>query len=278
MLNINDENQVPPKSLEGESAPNQFGVRDGDGITRDPCRVIFPILSHVNEEYKFIGTGFFIGQPGLFISAKHVLADVLNEDGKPKGDLYISQILPDSTSLLRPIHRFYTNGIDDIAVGICFQMKNNSDGSDLKNTQLKLTTEVPEIKSQVVTFAYPNTLKINGNIDNQSFVFYPNFYSGTLEEYYPCGRDKVLLPGESFRTSIYLHPGSSGGPVFDNKGRVFAINTSSQDIKNISFVSSIKAILDIVIDDVNLMAGGPTFSLSIRELTKMGHLFVSGPI
>jgi hypothetical protein len=130
----------------------------------------------------------------------------------------------------------------------------------------------PDLNSRVVTFAYPkHSNRIINNV--QLIDVRPTFYDGDITEYFPAGRDRVLLPAPCYRTSIIIHGGASGGPVFSRSGGVFGLNSTGIDGTDISFVSRINEILELVVDDVQ-MGTEPPRSVPVAEIARAGHIIV----
>lgn len=78
-----------------------------------------------------------------------------------------------------------------------------------------------------------------------------------------------MLPGNVYETSITIKGGASGGPVYDENGNVFGVNSTGIDGTNISYVSSIGDILDLAVCDLSLSDGSRRATMTIREL--IGH-------
>jgi hypothetical protein len=142
------------------------------------------------------------------------------------------------------------------------------------NPVLTLDMGVPAIGTRVVTYAYPKHSNIIGK-DFQKIHFKPTWYDGYLQEYFPDGRDKTMLPGPCYRTSIHMHGGASGGPVFSPNGLVFGINSTGFSDTDISYVSRVSDIQHLVIHDVS-MGGSPPGPVRISELVRAGHIVVKG--
>jgi hypothetical protein len=178
----------------------------------------------------------------------------------------------DGTYFIRPILRCALHPVADVAVGVCAPMAHNLDGTPLTNKIVTLTTVRPELQSPIFTYAYPKyaTKVIDGV---QAINFVPTYYDGNIVEDLPNGRDRVLLPGPCYRTNIAIHHGASGGPVFSPSRSAFALNSTGFDGTDDSYVSSIKPIFDLRIDDV-VMNDQPAQSVPIIEMARAGHIVV----
>jgi hypothetical protein len=122
----------------------------------------------------------------------------------------------------------------------------------------------------VSTYAYPKT-DIQPGMP-QVVRFEPAFFDGVLIEHHPHGRDKVVLPGPCFRTSMVIHGGASGGPVIGGDGTVFAVNSTGFDDDEISYVSCISEVLDLAITDVALPGSSTPRTTTLRELRDLGFV------
>jgi hypothetical protein len=164
----------------------------------------------------------------------------------------------------------------DVAVGVAAPMKSETMGV-LTNKILTLTLDLPRIDTLVVTFAYPKHENvITETVQRINFV--PTCYDGDIKEYYPTRRDSVLLPAPCYRTSIVIHDGASGGPVFSPSGSVFGINSTGFDGTEISFVSRVHEIFSLTIDDVAMKEGAPPRSVSVLELALAGFIVIKPPL
>jgi hypothetical protein len=123
----------------------------------------------------------------------------------------------------------------------------------------------PVVGTAAATFAYPDTVFSVKN-GQPHLALNPHYYAGQIEEDYPLRRDQ-RMPFPCFRTSIHLHGGASGGPVFDPAtGVVFGVNSSSfAGFTDVSFVAKIGPVLDLPVPGM-LVEGGVPRALSLREL------------
>jgi hypothetical protein len=239
---------MKPKQLSGSAQMGTIGAMDGDGNIADLSHVVFPILRQTSDlNFHLVGTGFFVADNGIFVTAKHVLMDVFDQSGNQTHPIVLIQFLG-GKYFIRNILRCTSHETADISVGIAAQMKHNTTGAPLTNKILRLTQRIPPIKEQVCTYAYPKTV-IKHDV-KQELHFYPDFFEGTIEEHYLQGRDSVLMPGPCMQTSMYIHGGASGGPVFDSAGKVCGINSTGFENSNLSFVTPISTIENLLLSEI----------------------------
>lgn len=253
---------MEPKNLKGAVSKGKIGARDGDGNIVDPDVAIFPILKQTTEGLCLIGTGFFIAENGIFATAKHVLLDVIDENGNQTHPIVLIQFLGGSC-VIRPILRCTSHDIADISVGIAAQMNHDTSGLPLKNKILRLTPIIPTINEVVCTYAYPKSTIQHGEI--QKLYFYPDFFDGSIEELYPNGRDRILLPGPCVQTNMYIHGGASGGPVFDPSGKVFDVNSTGFENDDLSFITPIHLIENLLLENI-FIPGNNSGRVRVQEL------------
>ena len=240
---------MEPKDLKGAAPKGTYGAKDGNGNEVDPSHTVFPIIKHGTDGLiSLIGTGFFIAENGVFLTAKHVLMEVMDEKGVQTHAIALVQFLGGSY-LIRPILRCTSHEIADISVGIAAQMTNDETGEPLKNKLLKLTPNLDGIGSRVSTYAYPKS-EIK-HAEKQELHFYPDFYEGVVQEHYPTGRDKVMLPGPCSQTSMHIHGGASGGPVFTENGLVCGVNSTGYEDDALSFITPVKTIENLLLSGIN---------------------------
>jgi hypothetical protein len=244
--------------------PYIFKTDTGEKI--DPSLAIFPILKQKDEKWLLIGTAFFITNTGLFVTAKHVIKDVLDSKGKQKYPIFALQFLPDNKYIKRVVLRCHSNTKSDVSVGVLAPMTHNITGKPLTNKVVVLTLNKPKQGSRIVTYAYPNSkTSIDGNV--QTIKLKTDCYDGVLEEYLPEGRDKSMLSFPCYRGSIKILGGASGGPVMDEDGRVFGINCTGFEGVSISYFARINEILPLKVDDV-VIDGTHRDSVDIIELAE----------
>jgi len=235
--------------LGGEANQKNFKVYNDNGHRAAANEAIFPIIKQDINTNKFslVGTGFFISQTGLLLTAKHVLEDVIL-NGKSQGPIGIIHILPNNHYFIRTIMKGFWFEHSDIAAAQLDQPVHKQSKKLLCNKILKLSISKLNVNDYVFTFAYPASeiLKV-GN--SQKFIIKPDIYEGKLIKEHPFGRDKVMLPNPCWQTDIFIHKGASGGPVFNKRGSVIGINSTSLNIApNCSHISTIANALSLEVE------------------------------
>ncbi|WP_186151551.1 S1 family peptidase [Burkholderia gladioli] len=257
-------------------APNgKYSSVSGDGNPQDLSHAVCAVVrQHADKRtIDFVGTGFFVAKSGLFVTARHVLDTVREDDPRGPFGLGIIQFIPGSGFVERPVRSCIVNNHSDIGIGVSAEMTSPT-GGRLDNPVLHLSTRDPAIGEPVFTYAYPDTVTVPCD-DITELHINPHFYEGKIEEHFPVRRDASRLTWPCFQTSIHLHGGSSGGPVFDSTGAVFGVNTASMaPYTDVSYVTKVRDALELVIDGISVGEGAEPTSHSLRELAKMGFAVV----
>lgn len=263
--------QIPP--LPAQLPPEQFLTVNGDGDPGSPDEVIFPIVSQRTDgTFVPIGTGFFISNNGLFVTAAHVVREVLDSSNQSTAPFGILRRNSEGSLVLRPILRTVHHPTADVAVGFAAPLLSQVTGQALPNALLILAREPPRVGDAVHTYAFPRTRIEPGQ--PQWLHLFPGAHKGSITQHFPEGRDSVILKDPCYETSMVIHAGASGGPVFTSEGLVFAINSTSFGEDPISFVSCISPILDFRLDDVLLPGESAPRSVLVRELCARGIIQV----
>ena len=167
-----------------------------------PLIVIFSILFTISTEKVFgkiinaTGSGFFLGSSNYIITNYHLI----HNSEKIQVQLFNGELLEAEVILRKPDK--------DIAI-----LKLNAT-PDLKRVKLKISDffEVKN-KSKIFTYGYPI-------IDALSIV----------EAKYSEGRiHSIELGKKRFQMDLAIQSGNSGGPVFNEKGKLIGVITSNID-------------------------------------------------
>ncbi len=254
-----------------------FVARTRDGNTTNPGEAVFPIVKQVGENFESVGTAFFISTEGVFVTAWHVLQDVLDADGRQTRPIGAVQFLPNNEYLVRSVIRCAPHAHSDLAIGVLARAQENETAESLKNKILTLTREVPHIDSEIVTYAYPEAEVLREG-KKLSMHFRPNYYPGKFEEHYPEGRGRHKSTFPCYQGTVRLESGSSGGPVLDEQGRVFGVNCSSMLDPPTAFFARVEELLELWVSNVKLSPAENSRDISIHELAQKGHIIFDPPL
>ncbi len=237
---------------------------EGNPIPIISC--IFPIFKvYEMNQINFIGTGFFISPCGIFVTAAHVLKDLLEEDGTIQARLVASYLEHHKNNFtFREIDRVFIHKIADIGIG--FMKKTEIDGKNLIiNSYLPISLYWPRHNEIIECISFPESHVFSSITDTphpyfkpksisttnlDSTVILPNLFKslGHITRLHKNGRDKVLLPGPCYEAHLQVYGGSSGGPIFDGNGLIIGVvSTGFDDIPCCHF-TPISEILDIEIN------------------------------
>ena len=245
-------------------------LRDEDGTVGEPGEVIFPIFVKESErKLRAVGTGFYIGGGGLFATAAHVLNESLDDRGNFTTGMWILHRFSNKI-YWRPIIQTTTHPLTDVAIGYGSAMKHNITGELLGNKVVALSAFMPLPFENISTFAYPET-QVTG--EPQDIDMYSGWYQGRLLETLPRAGDRVMLPGPCYRTSIVVHGGASGGPVFDRRGKVFAVNSTGFHADTVSYVSCVSSVFDLHVQGIHPDTN-VTGSMTVRQLAERKVVFI----
>lgn len=252
---------------------NQFYAKTKAGQFIDPHTCIFPILKEMPDgSARLVGTGFFITMLGHFVTAKHVIFDVYDIDNNvQKAPLHAVHFVKGSSVLVRDITEISYHNVSDIAVGKMDYHVINATGRPLTNHVPTFTTEIPPLGSSVVTYAYPES-----DADfrrGELSAFRPSFYSGKMLSHSDEARDRVMVSWPHIETSINVLGGASGGPVFDENGRIFGINCVG-GIKDLSYMARVRELLELYVPRFP----PPTGPRMVKELAGLNHILFDPPL
>lgn len=254
----------------------KFTSKNGKSIQGQ--EMIIPIcVFHEENRIEFIGTGFFIANCGIFVTAAHVIQHLLDENGKPpvdaegnsKAGLFTFHMINPKEFTARKICTGSYHKRDDVAVGIAEKMINSKTGEPLTNKFLPLTTIAPQVGDDISTWAYPKGVtdrKFIGKKITSSVFTKPKVYGGKVEKEH-MNRGWGKLPGRCYQTSLDFEGGSSGGPVFDKNGRVFAVNSTGMGAQDeVTWVSHIQAIGGLTLQNIQTPDGVIHDNITIKKL------------
>jgi hypothetical protein len=272
-----------PPLLGGEADPNTWHFQNvgQSGPLPNPVGHTFPLITHGEDQvWRVVGTGFYVTDNGLFITARHVVDEVCVA-GKQAAPLLIVHLRSDTGLfgptewLLRPIMQCWMADQADIALGAAATATNKETGNALSHWTWRLSWDVPSIGASVATYAFPGKERVSS--DGRSIIFRADSYAGQVQdagEY----RDAVIMPFPYLQVDFRMHGATSGGPIISN-GRVIGVNCTeyepydSED-KPLAFGSQIRCLRDAFLDDVIPINEKTPRRMSFDEFVRTGSIEV----
>lgn len=255
------------RQLPGQVADDAFRTVNARGDPVHATDVVFPIFKWSQETGHIpLGTGFFISRNGIFLTARHVLRDRLEE--LPTQPIIAVHMVGD-TYHFRRVVRFAFSDRADIAVGVLAEMSHRQTGNTLTNPVLRLGMNLPPVGADIFTYAYPLTTRIDG--PPERLDLHPGYYQGTIQRHYLEGRDRAMLPGPCSETTLHIHGGASGGPVFNRDGNVVAVNSTGYENDNVGFITPVSCALHLRISGLR-RPNEIEAEFSVQELADLGYI------
>ena len=262
--------------------------RTESGLSIDPQTVCFPIFgTSEDRSWRLLGTGFFVISPGVFVTAKHVL--LKSRDPQIlEPDLTIFQKVSSDDVRERRVRHVFSHPEADIALTL-LQEWSDRDYADLKNRVLTLTKRRVEEGEPVLTYSYPFT-EVESMQSIESAAEQPGVFASVQSEFdaesltdviqrvrirasehhgevLSFHEDGVTLTrGRAYRTTMDLANGTSGGPVVDRDGMVFAVNSAGVVDRSDSTVSSIENLLEMIMPEVNMEEERVLKNVTVEDL------------
>jgi Trypsin-like peptidase domain len=273
-------NENPPR-LGGEADPNSWHFKrpEEEGPLPNPVGHTFPLLTHDScDRWRLVGTGFYISSDGLFITARHVISEVLCDRQQisplvilhPRSD---TGLFGPSHVLYRPIMQCWLSDDDrvDIALGVAANATNAETGEVLRHWCWPLSWATPEPGARVATYAFP---RHHISKDGRAFCFQPELYPGAVREAGPH-RDSVIMPFPYLEVDCRIHGGASGGPIIVDGRNVVGINCTElaeniDDPPGPGFGTQIRCLKDAFIDDAMLPGESIARRVVFDELIRAG--------
>jgi S1-C subfamily serine protease len=252
-------------------------IERSDSYPHPLQRWVVPVLPLHQPEVS-TGSAFFVA-PGLAITAGHVVVDDARDDGATQ-ILYLSDDPLGGTEpwggliAVRSVN--YNTGHDLAVVTLRW---GTIDGQPLPVDTYRLTVDPPPIGDPVFAFGY-TSVDVRRELDQVKLDQKVTAVRGVIEELLPEGRDRLLVRYPAARGDFPSPGGMSGGPVLDQRGRVFGVVSRSMkpsdEIESwTSYASLIEPVLDLPFD---WTVEGSERQTTLRELAKLGLVPHDGSI
>ncbi len=232
-----------------------------------------------------IGTGFWVTEYGHLVTAWHVIADNIGADGEDEGPIYAMSMSPERVHTPRVLRKSARHSEFDLALSAT---SGPDDSTEILTRPLPMTLEEPQVGEEVFTHAYVTASQqfFNGAYPGLTTSrFNPTLYvphldavfelgyltrmeRGHVREIFAQARDSVMLPFPCYQSDMPIYSANSGGTVFDVKGRICGVNCSSYEGTDISYHVPMRAILDLLAYEIELIPEDP--HPRTRQLLELG--------
>ena len=213
-----------------------------------------PLLSIISDRVAGIGTGFMVGNRYM-LTAAHVVREYVQRrhrafgpDGHfvDVGELHALLVSPERHGSEKedylggpiPVVNAWLTDATDIALLRLNVPTYVPTGELLALPSALLRVSPPRVGDQIFAFGY-HAMEVSWR-EQESQINYAQrtaVSQGVVEEVYPAGRDRGMLPFPCFRSSSVFAHGMSGGPIFTKDGLVCGVITSGSSFSNDSYGS-----------------------------------------
>ncbi|MBN8848763.1 MULTISPECIES: serine protease [unclassified Sphingomonas] len=225
------------------------------------------------ELFQPFATGVFISEVGLVCTARHVLefepAFLSSmQHLSPHSFVAVMQHYDDHTMGYREIVAAHPHPRFDVAVARLQPVVHLRSGESFSNKVLALTTDRFEIGDAVHQYSYPDPILFD-QVDGLQLTMIPLLTEGRVIDWFPKGTGS-LFPSPCYVIEGYIGAGSSGGPVMDRTGRVFAISSRGCTGGDYYYAVPVQAIADIRITSVMLSSPPTIEGPTVKEMVSRG--------
>ena len=271
-------------------------------------RLVAPVVKvSLDGMPTLIGTAFFITTTGVVVTAKHVILDNLDANSNDVGGIGVLCTYGPWAGTYRSLRRSHWHPTADICISETAQFSDAS-GNELSNEVLGLSVLPPspnervstqffheaglnpdqaianEPRNPMLSWNFPLDLQFQAanagtpRTEGSTHRFTPSarITRGALTRYFPTGRDRVMLPFPVFESNMPIYAGASGGPVFNSRGQVVAVNCTRIEGSDVSYHTDIACALDLIVEDTFAEGDTTPRARTIRELAVLGAVSVAG--
>ena len=279
---MSDERLSP---LGGEADPNTWHFAADHGPLPNPMGHTCPLLTHDEEgRWSLIGTAFYIGDSGLFVTAKHNVEHVLASDKKtqisPVAIFHLYGSFGPEGYCVRPIGECWLGDKADVALGIAATATNKHTGVVLTNFTWPLSWSPPPIGATVATYAFP-VHSIEETDDRQGIHFRPEVYAGPVLDL-GLYHDSVKVSFPFVEVDFRIHGAASGGPIVGPDRCVVAVNSAELVPVGPAWGAQIRCLQDAFLERCILAGESEPRRVGFAELVSRGvvtaHDFAPGTV
>ena len=177
------------------------------------------------SSHRLEGSAVIVG-PGIALCATHVIQSRLASLSAGTEAITCFGITSNGLQIWKVTKITVVPNSDLSILGLALASALESEGTLYKSV---ITTRLPKIGEQVTIFGFRSSEYIFPRSTEPGAMFKANILvcTGKIVERYPSGRDRIMLPWPALEIACPSWGGMSGGPVFDNTGKVVGLLSSS---------------------------------------------------
>ena len=257
---------------------------DSTPLTEAITEFALALTTETAEGWQPIGTAIAIA-PQLILTAKHVVDGIWKphhlrrEDKRSDSALVAFQVLPGATGALWYAKNAYFSPHSDLVLLDVFPYSESA--SSYRWRKVVMSFAPPRVGQVVLGFGYRGG-RIQPNSDHRAGLRWdanPRTTQGRVVAIHQAGRDRGFCNFPCFEMSARTEPGMSGGPLFDEHGRLCALvcggGLDRQDGTAIRYGTLLWPLL--LLEGINGKWQGETEQLfSFYQLVKRGAIAATG--
>ncbi len=253
-------------------------------------------LDPVTGATSLVGTGFWVTQRGHLITAQHVVQENIGVDSVDRGPIFAIQTFSDRSVVVRNFRKSDLHPEFDLALSETITAPPFTERS---TTPIAMTLDVLSVGDPVFSFAVldddqgfheerlPGHTAFNfvGELHSDLgagtgvIKFAVRLSFGNVKEIFKKMRDSVMMPFPCIQSDVPIYGGNSGGPLFDIRGRICAVHSSSFEGTDISYHLPIEGVLHLTLRAQSVgFESIPRKSRSILELAALQTVRFDPPI
>ncbi len=260
---------------EGRFFDHRISFVNDTGAPSSPLETVVAIgfFDPTVELFQPFATGVFISHIALVCTARHVFdfepqfLDSMRHLSR-RSFPAVMQHYDDHTTGIRPIVAVHAHPRYDVAVARLEPAIHLGTGEPFSNKTLALTTDWFEIGDAAHQYSYPDPVLLD-QPEGLQVLMVPLVTEGKVIGWFPDGMGS-LFPSPCYAIEGYIGAGSSGGPVMDRTGRVFAISSRGCSGGDYYYAVPVQAIADIRITSVMLSSPPAIEGPTIKEMVGRG--------
>jgi S1-C subfamily serine protease len=246
---------------------------------------VMPLLAKDGDSFVIVGTGFIISHFGLMMTATHVIEyaesfkiRTLNDAGEyyDHTEMFAFFISRQGERLigdLIPIQKVWY--CDEHDIGLCFLQETHFEGKRVYFPQFILSPGIPKEGERIIAFGYPYN-KVEANSDLIKY-FHKNAYArGHIIKVHEKQHDFGKFNFPCFRTEARFDHGMSGGPIFNENGKVCGVVCSglapSEEGQEYFSIGSLMGIALTIELDLAFNGDTNTEDLTLYDLVERGFV------